>query len=238
MNNYQNQKKVLGQTIDDSEMNSVVQPEPTPKSHRGQGPKTGMRPSIKPAGPSLAQKGKNEAERMSHAGGWTSARKGDLAGIGERPSEVRQEEQPYFMRSPFNVNKSFNEPNGFGPAVSPYRNQAAAHYGLVQYNNRGISPRGKGVGRPGTSLGGGIGIRKLSKLDAKEQDDVHEVTEDEDRVISPGLPPTQIKHEATASLSRDQYTSQTSQLTIPFNKADSLVDPKRGPAREYHVDNS
>lgn len=55
----------------------------------------------------------------------------------------------------------------------------------------GISPRGRITSRPGTSLGGGIGIRKLSKLDAKEQDDVHEVTEDEDRVNSPLLPPSQ-----------------------------------------------
>ena len=125
---------MLGQTIDDSEMNSVVQGEPVPKSQRGQGPKTSMRPSLKPAGPSLAQKKQNEAaDRMSHAAGWTSARKSDYPALNERPSDVRQEEQPYFMRSPFNANKSFNEShNGFGPAaVSPYRNQAAAHYGLI-----------------------------------------------------------------------------------------------------------
>lgn len=83
------------------------------------------------------------------------------------------------------------------------------------------------MSRPGTSLGGGIGIRKLSKLDAKEQDDVHEVTEDEDRVISPMLPPSQqqLKTEAAPPHSRDPYASQSSNLTIPFNKADSLVGP-------------
>ena len=95
------------------------------------------------------------------------------------------------------------------------------------------------MSRPGTSLGGGIGIRKLSKLDAKEQDDVHEVTEDEDRVISPILPTSKpdLQVQAAPSHSRDPYASQSSNLTIPFNKADSLVDPQRGPVREAHVDN-
>ena len=128
------------------------------------------------------------------SGAWNSSSTGNHATLGDRPSDLREEEQPYYMRSPFNAPNPQQNDLGGAPnlrAVSPFRNQAAAHYGLHMYAQAaGLSPRGKITSRPGTSLGGGIGIRKLSKLDAKEQDDVHEVTEDEDRVTSPLLPPS------------------------------------------------
>ena len=227
---------MLGQTIDDSEMNSVAKGEPAPQSQRGQGPRTGMRPSLKPAGPTLAQKKNKEGERAGNVGDWTSGRKGDYQFPNDRPSEVREEEQPYYMRAPFNAHKSYLDPhNGHGMSISPNRSQAVANYGLMQYSNRAISPQAKGAGRPGTSLGGRIGIRKLSKLDAKEQDDVHEVTEDEDRMAtSPRGLSSQLRTDIPPAYSRDPYQSQGSNYQTPFNKAENAIEHTRGTGRDAH----
>lgn len=93
------------------------------------------------------------------------------------------------MKAPFAAARATQDRGLNAKGAVSHRAQAAADYGLAPYSHLGISPRGKGPGRPGAGLGGGMAIRKLSKLDAKEQDDVHEVTEDEDR-LSPMLPPT------------------------------------------------
>lgn len=73
---------------------------------------------------------------MQPSGAWNSGTAGNQATMGDRPSELREEEQPYYMRSPFNAtNQQQNDLSGAPNqrAVSPFRNQAAAHYGLHMY---------------------------------------------------------------------------------------------------------
>ena len=164
-----------------------------------------MRPSEKPLGPAASRNREERTRREERAGpsagtdAWAhrpsvedaqlAGRAGDVQDCDLRASDVLEEGQPYYTRAPFQ--KAFGgaragEERGVAEqAKANARVQAAAHYGLVTYSRSGLSPRGKGPSRPGTSLGGGAAIRKLSKLDAKDQDDVNDVTEDEDRG-SPG----------------------------------------------------
>lgn len=233
MNNYQSQKSALGQTIDDLEAQQAT-PQAQPQgSPRRQGPRTAMRPSVQPVGPALSSANRPTTDRLSTGGGgWASARNGDHPALADRPSEVREEEQPYYMRAPFGVIRANQERERADQGATTGRELAAANYGLLPYPQSGATPRGKGLSRPGTGLGGGFGIRKLSKLDAKEQDEVNEVTEDEDRV-SPLLPVTS-KQEAQLQQPREQYTSQ--QSVLPFHKVDP-AELQRSSMRESSAEN-
>jgi len=161
-----------------------------------------MRPSEKPLGPAASRTRREErggpsagtdtwAHRPSVEDAQLAGRAGDVQDCDLRASDVLEEGQPYYTRAPFR--KAFagaraGEERGVAEqAKADARAQAAAHYGLATYSRSGLSPRGKGPSRPGTSLGGGAAIRKLSKLDAKDQDDVNDVTEDEDRGSPDGV---------------------------------------------------
>ena len=76
---------------------------------------------MKPAGPLTTSK------KNTDTYGWSSARKGDNAiNTNERPSELREEEQPYYMRVPFNASsKSYHDQHldgGHTASISPNRN--------------------------------------------------------------------------------------------------------------------
>jgi hypothetical protein len=72
------------------------------------------------------------------------------------------------MRAPFGVARVLQEQERAENVALTERGPTESPYGLVPYSKLGSSPRAKPRGRPGTGLGGGIGIRKLSKLDVKE----------------------------------------------------------------------
>lgn len=241
VNNYQSQKSALGQTIVDQEAQGEAQKEAPPGSQGGQGPRLGaaIRPSVRPPGPALSKMRQQETEGLSPGGeGWSNTRPAEGGHLADRPSDLRDEIQPYYMRSPFGVARATQERDGADRGAAAGRAQAAKQYGLVQYAQLGTSPTGKRLRRPGTGLGGGIGIRKLSKLDAKEQDEVNEVTEDEDRV-SPLLPAASGR-EALPPQTREQRPAlQSARPFYPtFTSSNTNPDSQRASLRESSPDNA